>query len=180
MKTLPGAAAFILCTFILLGSAGCTCLAGSPLNGNLKVFPGSADEGPVQQPAPATGPLLSSPAQPAAPTERQLTVTAANSVFSIGLPAGYSEEREIRASKPIDIWFEYLPSENITLEVNGQIIPIPIRRTTAKTGYLSGVMQVKYVLKNQSVQGISYNLRMLPVDTTDKVPVVTREKWTAP
>jgi hypothetical protein len=170
----------VLCGIIILSGAGCTCLSNDPLKGNLKVMPGSVDEGQDQQAPPPGQPLLSAPAQPAAPVERQVTVTAANSVFSIGLPAGYTEEREITASKPIDVWFEYLPSENITLEVNGQVIQIPVRRTTARTGYLSGVTQVKYVLKNQSVQGISYNLRMMPLDTAGKVPVVTREKWTAP
>jgi len=180
MKARTAAITAIFCTVIILTTtAGCTCLPNDPLKGNLKVFPGTVDEGD-QQPAPSTQPLLSSPAQPASPVERQVTVTTSNSVFSIGLPAGYTEEREIRATRPIDIWFEYLPSENVTLEVNGQSVQVPVRRATAKTGYLTGVTHISYVLKNQSVQGISYNLRMVPVNTADKIPVTTTEKWTAP
>jgi hypothetical protein len=167
------------CVLTMLFTGGCTCLSPDPLHGNLKVFPGTPDEGQGQPPAASTQPQLSSPAQPASPVERQVTVTASNSVFSIGLPPGYTEEREIKASKPIDVWFEYLTND-MSLEVNGTAVPIPERRTTAKTGYFTGVTQLKYVMKNLSAQALSYNLHMLPTNAADKVPVVTREKWTAP
>lgn len=172
------AAAFVLCIGIILSAAACTCTPNDPLQGNLKVFPGNADEGAAQPSAPAVQQPAVSTAPPTQETTRQVTVTEANSYFSIGIPAGYTEERWITAARPIDIWFEYL-TPDMTLEVNGTQVQIPIRRTTAKTGYFPGVTQVKYVMKNTSAQYLSYNLRMLPVNI-DQVSVTTREKWTAP
>jgi len=100
-------------------------------------------------------------------------------VFSIGLPAGYREERSVTAQKPIDFWFEYITPE-MALEVNGRSVEIPVRRSTAKLGYTAGVYNFSYVLRNLSAQPLSYNLHMAPSKAGDAVPAVTREKWIAP
>lgn len=117
--------------------------------------------------------------QPNNPTERQVTVTEANSVFSIGLPPGYKEERQVNAQKPIDFWFEYL-TPDMSLEINGVAVEIPTRRSSTKLGYTSNVTSFSYVMKNLTSQTISYNLHMVPSKAGDSVPAVTREKWIAP
>jgi len=174
----------ILFTVILAVSAGCTCTPGDPLGGKIYSYSPATDTGEKQPgtftvPQTSTTPQQNSTAAQVQEVERQVTVTAGNSVFSIGLPPGYSEEREITASKPIDIWFEYL-APDMTLEINGSAVEIPARRTTAKTGYVAGATRLTYVIKNPSSQYLSYNLRMLPANAEDQVPVVTKEKWTAP
>lgn len=146
-----------------------------PLKGNIKVYP---PQSPDQQQPPVTPPATPPMTSQLQTTERHITVTANNSIFSIGLPPGYCEEREVSAQKPIDFWFEYL-TPDMSLEVNGNLIEIPIRRTD-KVGYTTNVTTFKYVLKNNSVQYRSYNLHMLPSKQGDSIPVVTREKWIAP
>jgi hypothetical protein len=118
--------------------------------------------------------------QPNNPVERQVTVTEANSVFSIGMPPGYTEERQVTAQRPIDFWFEYVPADNVTLEINGVDVQIPDRWSNARVGYASNVTSFSYVIKNSSMQAISYNLHMLPSKAGDSVPLVTKEKWSAP
>jgi|GEM_PF-470587 len=110
---------------------------------------------------------------------RNITVTAANSEFTIGIPPGYTEEREITASGPVDIWFKYL-TPDVSLEVNGEQIQIPERRTTAKLGLVQSTTRLEYRLKNPSSEYRSYSLMIMPVVSGNQVPVVTREKWTAP
>ena len=167
----------IVVPVILLQSA-CSAFACNPLQGEIKVYPGSKGKEPqqVQPPAPKVN---QPPAQTNSTTERQVTITESNSVFSIGLPAGYREERSVTAQKPIDFWFEYL-TPGMALEVNGQPVEIPVRRGTAKLGYTTNVYNFSYVLRNLSAQPLSYNLRMTPTKTGDSVPAVTREKWIAP
>lgn len=165
---------------VLLASA---CYTGrdDPLAGNIQVYPGNTGADNSQADQPSTQPALQTiqAAPSAETTERQVTVTASNSVFSIGLPPGYTEERTIKASEPIDIWFEYL-SADMSLELNGSRVDIPVRRTTEKLGYLPGITEAKYVMKNLSSQYLSYNLRMYPAGPATSVPLVTTEKWTAP
>lgn len=148
-----------------------------PLHGNLKVYPGSSEES-VQ--SPASPPQSNSPlGQTPAPTERHIVITESNSVFSIGLPAGYKEERTVITEKPVDFWFEYL-SADMSLEVNGAKVEIPTRRTSAKPGYTTAVTSFSYVMVNLSSQPLSYNLRITPSTQGDQVPARTTEKWTAP
>jgi hypothetical protein len=163
---------------VILLQSGCSAFACNPLQGDIKVYSGSKGEDP-QQIQPSAPPVNQSPAQSNSTMERQVTITESNSVFSIGLPAGYREERSVTAQKPIDFWFEYLTPE-MALEVNGQHIEIPVRRSTAKLGYTTNVYNFSYVLRNLSAQPLSYNLRMTPTKTGDTVPAVTREKWIAP
>jgi hypothetical protein len=156
-----------------------TTFACNPLQGGIKVY--SGDKGSEQNAMPPSAPSLSQPpVQPNNPTERQVTVTAANSIFSIGMPAGYTEERQVTAQKPIDFWLEYLPSENVTLQINGIDVQIPARWSNARIGYVSSVTSFNYVIRNSSTRAISYNLHMVPSKAGDSVPVVTKEKWGAP
>jgi hypothetical protein len=166
---------FALMALVLIASSAC-----NPLQGGIKVYPG-AGKGEVQEttPPPAT-PLTQSPVPTNNPTERQVTVTAGNSVFSIGMPAGYTEERQVTAQKPIDFWFEYLPTDNVTLAINGIATQMPARQGSARLGYTSNVTSFSYVIKNSSLQAISYNLHMAPSKAGDSVIVVTTEKWSAP
>lgn len=158
--------------------SGCNAFACDPLQGGIKTYSGSKGEEQqqAQPPAPSAGQPT---AQYNSTTERQITITESNSVFSIGLPAGYREERSVTAQKPIDFWFEYLTSE-MALEVNGHPVEIPVRRSTAKVGYTANVYNFSYVLRNLSAQPLSYNLHMAPSRAGDAVPAVTREKWIAP
>ena len=110
---------------------------------------------------------------------RNITVTSTNSEFTIGIPSGYTEEREITASGPVDIWFKYL-TPDVSLEVNGEQIQIPERRTTARLGLVQSTTRLEYRLKNPSSEYRSYSLMIMPSASGDHVSVVTHEKWTAP
>jgi len=160
---------------IMVLASGCKT---DPLPGGIKIYSdvkGGEQEQASQVPPPATTPT----APPVEPTERQVTVTEANSVFSIGLPPGYREERQVTAQKPVDFWFEYL-TPDMSLTVNGVPVEIPVRRSTGKVGFTSGVTGFSYVMKNLSGQYLSYNLRIVPSNPGEAVPMVTRETWTAP
>jgi hypothetical protein len=170
--------AVLAAVVILVMASGCQACTPDPLQGGIKVYSGNKgleQEQPAQvvpPPAPPTVP-------PANTTERQVTVTDANSVFSIGLPPGYREERQVNAQKPVDFWFEYLTPE-MSLTVNGVPVEIPIRRGTGKTGFTSSVTAFNYVMVNLSGQYLSYNLRVVPSKPGESVPMVTRETWKAP
>jgi hypothetical protein len=166
-------AAVIIVTFAM----GCSVFPNDPLQGNLKVFPGNSDEG--FQP-PSSPPVASPPSvQVSTPTERSIVITESNSVFSIGIPAGYKEERQVFAEKPVDYWFEYVSPET-TLQINGIKVEVPIRRTGARLGYTAGVTSFSYVMVNPTSQMVSYNLRITPSKKGEQVPASTIEKWTAP
>ncbi len=169
-----------LLVFVLSAVTLIACFACNPLPEGIKVFSGG-EKGGEQEPTPSLAPPLTQPpVQPNNPTERQVTVTSANSIFSIGMPPGYTEERQVSAQKPIDFWFEYLPTDNVSLEINGVAVEIPARRSSARLGYKTNVTGFSYVIKNRSSQVISYNLHMVPSKAGDSVPAVTREKWIAP
>ncbi len=102
-----------------------------------------------------------------------------NSEFTIGLPPGYTEEREITASKPVDIWFHYITPE-MSLMVNGDTVQMPVRKSGSKLGLTQGVTHLKYVLKSLSQNYQSYSLRILPSTQSGDVQVTTKEKWTTP
>jgi len=163
---------------VILIHSGCNAFACNPLQGGIKVYSGSKGE-EQQQVQPPAPPVNQTTALPNSTVERQITITESNSVFSIGLPAGYREERSVTAQKPIDFWFEYITPE-MALEVNGQPVEIPVRRSTAKVGYTTNVYNFSYILRNLSAQPLSYNLHMAPSRAGDSVQAVTREKWSAP
>lgn len=167
----------VLAAFMAILALAAACSApDDPLKGNLKVFPGGAGKGEQPPAAPPASP----PAPPAAgPVERSMVITESNSVFSIGLPPGYREERQVTAEKPVDFWFEYV-SPDVALQVNGASVEIPMRRTGARPGYTAGVTGFSYVMVNQTSQAVSYNLRIVPSRQGDQVPARTIEKWTAP
>ncbi len=169
---------FLLATTIAaLVLTGCAASSNDPLHGNLKVYPGSVDEG--QPPSNTNTAPAVAPSAKSDTTERHITITESNSVFSIGVPKGYHEERQVTADKPINYWFEYI-GENVTLTVNGNAVEVPVRRTTTKLGYTSSVTSFSYTIYNYSSAATSYNLRMTPSKAGDSVPAVTREKWIAP
>lgn len=163
---------------VILAQSACSTFACNPLQGGIKVYSGAKGE-EQQQAQPPAATVSQLPVQTSSTLERQITITESNSVFSIGLPAGYREERSVTAQKPVDFWFEYL-TPDMALEINGQPVEIPLRRSTAKLGYTAGVTNFSYVLRNLSAQPLSYNLRMTPTKTGDAVQAVTREKWIAP
>ncbi|MCX6006476.1 MAG: hypothetical protein NTZ34_04345 [Chloroflexi bacterium] len=166
---------FLLATVIAVSMlAGCVASCNDPLHGNFKVYPGTVEEG-----QPPSNTYTAPAVAPSDTTERHITITESNSVFSIGVPKGYREERQVTAEKPIDYWFEYI-GENVTLTVNGNDLEVPVRRTTTKLGYTSSVTSFSYTIYNYSSAATSYNLRMTPSKAGDSVPAVTREKWIAP
>ncbi|MDD5311799.1 MAG: hypothetical protein PHO26_02015 [Dehalococcoidia bacterium] len=168
--------ALIVLSAALIFTAACCANPANPLQGGIKTYPPASpdDQEITAPPAPPASPAI----QPAQTTERQVTVTAGNSVFSIGLPPGYKEERQVTAQKPIDFLFEYVTSD-MSLEVNGVPVETPLRWAD-KIGYTTNVTGFKYVMKNNSSQAVAYNLHMVPSKQGDSVPVVTKEKWTAP
>jgi len=112
--------------------------------------------------------------------ERHEIVTDANSVFSIGAPAvGYIEERQVTAQQPVNFWFEYL-NPDMSLTLNGVPVEITSQRGAGMTAFTSGVTSFNYVLRYNSKEQLSYNLRIVPSATGTSVPIVTRETWTAP
>ena len=81
----------LLQSFLVFALTAVMLIAGfacNPLPEGIKVFSGG-EKGSEQSPIPSLAPpVTQSPVQPNNPTERQVTVTAANSVFSIGMPSG--------------------------------------------------------------------------------------------
>lgn len=166
----------VLLSALLL--TGCATAGNDPLQGKIYTYSGTGKGEEAQQPV--TTPTATQPAlQQNETTERHITITESNSVFSIGVPKGYREERQVTAEKPVDFWFEYI-SQGIVLNVDGTNIEIPERRTTSKIGYKSSVTSFNYTLYNPTSEYISYNLRMTPSKAGDSVPAMTREKWVAP
>ncbi len=167
-----------ICLAACLLITGCVCAPPDPLGGKIHVV-GGGDEGKNGGTTTAPAPQLTQQqSTPGSTTERRITVSEGNSVFSIGLPPGYREERQVNAQKPIDFWFEYLNSD-MSLSVNGQPVEIPVR-WSGKIGYTRNVTSFSYVMKNNSGRTLSYNLRLVPSQAGEQVPAVTLEKWTVP
>ena len=176
----PSAAGVVLLAalIIITLAPGCQSCTPDPLQGGVKLY--SGDKGGEEDQLPQVTPPPAATQTPAVDTkERHETVTEANSVFSIGLPPGYREERQVNAQKPVDFWFEYLTPE-MSLTVNGASVEIPVRRGTDKVGFTSGVTSFSYVMKNLSAEYLSYNLHIVPSIPGEAVPMVTWETWTAP
>ena len=171
----------MLCAVAIAVTAGCA--PGDPLGG--KIYTATPTDETGEKPSSA----LSIPSPTASGTastqskvqeqERKVTLTKGNTEFSIGLPAGYTEEREITASKIVDVWFKYVTPE-MSLTVNGDAVQIPERRSQAKLGLVQGTTHVKYVMKSLSANYQSYSLCIVPSTQSGNVEVTTREKWTAP
>jgi len=109
--------------------------------------------------------------------ERNIIVDERNSIFSIGIPAGYTETTEVTAQAPIDFWFEYLPAEAY-LEVNGTEVQRNPHSWETKIRYTQSVTKFDYKIINTTGKYISYNLRLVPSTITASVPVVVRQRWT--
>lgn len=178
MKTLQPYILAALCTALSATAVSCTCGPLDPLQGGIKTYSGAKGEPQGQQPPAYVQPTPVSPAI-ANPVERHITVTASNSIFSIGIPAGYTEERIVTAQKPLNFWFEYLTADE-ELTVNGFRVEIPGRRSSAKLAYTTNTFGFNYVIKNLSQQAVSYNLHLEPSTPGESVPATTWEKWTAP
>jgi hypothetical protein len=164
---------------IVILASGCQACTPNPLQGGIKVYSGDKVPEQAQPPSQVPPAATPQPAPVADTTERHETVTDANSVFSIGLPPGYREERQVSAQKPVDFWFEYL-TPDMSLTLNGIPVEIPARRGSGKVGFTSGVIVFSYVMNNLSGQYLSYNLRIVPSKPGEAVNIVTRETWTAP
>jgi len=162
---------------VTLTAAGCQSCAPNPLPGGVQMYSGNKGQEPEQHPQ---TPLTQPTQQPETQTkDRHETVTEANSVFSIGVPPGYKEERQVTAQQPVNLWFEYLTSD-MSLTLNGVPVQITTQYGAGKTAFTSGVTSFSYVMKNNSTQYLSYNLRIVPSVSGASVPMVTKETWTAP
>jgi len=161
----------------MLLAAGCQSCAPNPLQGGIQSYSGSKWEEPQHPQTPPSQPAQQSKTQT---MERHEIVTDANSVFSIGAPAvGYIEERQVTAQQPVNFWFEYL-NPDMSLTLNGVPVEITSQRGAGMTAFTSGVTSFNYVLRYNSKEQLSYNLRIVPSATGTSVPIVTRETWTAP
>ncbi len=159
-------------------ASGCQSCASDPLHGQgVIIASGNKGAGEEQHPQ---APLSSQPAVSETQTkERHETVTEANSVFSIGVPPGFKEERRVTTQQPVNFWFEYL-SPDMSLTLNGVPMQIPVQYGTGKVAYTAGVTSFSYVMKNNTTQYLSYNLRIVPSVPGAQVPMVTKETWTGP
>jgi hypothetical protein len=172
-------ASFLACAAALIfAQLACVCAPADPLGGQIHVF-SSGEKGVEKQSDAGAVPVPQSPVQqPYGITQRYITVTEKDSIFSIGLPAGFREERQVTAQQPIDFWFEYLQS-GMELTVDGQSVEIP-ERWSKKIGYTQRVNRFSYVMVNKTGQSQAYNLHMVPSQTGSSVQVETTEKWSTP
>ncbi|MBN1375344.1 MAG: hypothetical protein JXA01_04240 [Dehalococcoidia bacterium] len=164
----------------VLFTAGCMPSCNDPLQGNIKVFSTGAkgEEETTADQNQVTAPIKTPPVKQEI-TKRYITITESNSIFSIGIPKGYREERRVEAEKPIDFWFEYVNPE-VELMVDGTPVEIPVRWTTEKLGFKSSVRSFSYTIYNSTSDFTSYNLHMVPTKTGEAVPAVTHEKYVVP
>jgi hypothetical protein len=160
-------------------SAGCSQSESNKPDVDVYTFPSKTDEPSTTSPQ-TQQPVDQEIPSPSADStndynERSIVVDEHNNVFSIGIPAGYEEKREIEAQKPVDIWFEYLPQE-IELEVDG----IKVERSGRwefKIHYSSSVTKLSYSAKNTSSEYLSYNLHIVPSTQGEAISVVVKEWW---
>lgn len=164
----------------MLFTAGCMQSCNDPLEGEIKVFSSGA-KGIEESPASPNQVTASTQIPPAANeySERYITITESNSIFSIGIPQGYREERRVESEKPIDFWFEYVNPE-VELVVDGSPVEIPVRWSTDKLGFKSSVRSFSYTIYNSTSDFTSYNLHMAPSKAGEAVKAVTREKYVVP
>jgi hypothetical protein len=165
----------------LLFQAGCGKPGPDEPDVNVYTFPHGTEEPSAQSPQtqqPGDQPPSSSTADSTNEyNERSIVVDDHNNVFPIGIPAGYTEKREIKAEKPVDIWFEYLPQE-VELEVDGEKVQRSSDRWEFKINYISGVTEFNYIARNTSSQYLSYNLYITPAQHGASIAVVVKEWWT--
>jgi hypothetical protein len=107
---------------------------------------------------------------------RNEVVTEQNSVFSIGIPANYTEKTEVTAEKPVNFWFEYVP-DDMQLKVDNQIVQRDPTQWEFKLRYTENVTKFKYEARNDSSGMMSYNLYIIPSDAGDSVPVTVTQKY---
>ncbi len=174
----PALPAILAAAVLLATASGCQSCAPDPLQGQgVKIYSGNKGVAEQQHPQ---APPSSQPAVPETQTkERHEVVTEANSVFSIGVPPGYKEERRVTTQQPVNFWFEYL-TPDMSLTLNGVPVQITVQYGAGKTAYTEGVTGFSYVMKNTSKQYLSYNLRIVPSTPGAQAPMVTSETWTAP
>jgi hypothetical protein len=148
---------------------------------NVPIYTFSPNDVPAttSSPGPSSNPPLGAARPSEENVERNITVTDQNSVFSIGMPAGYLESTEINAEKPVDYWFEYLPAEAI-LEVDGKEIARDASKWETKLAYAKSVTRFSYRITNKSGGAISYNLHLSPSTPGAGIPVKIKQKWTPP
>jgi hypothetical protein len=107
---------------------------------------------------------------------RNEVVTEQNSIFSIGIPAKYTEKTEVTADKPVDFWFEYVP-DNMQLKVNNQLVPRDPTKWETKLSYTQNVTKFNYEAKNPGNEMISYNLHIVPSTGNEQVKVKVVQKY---
>jgi hypothetical protein len=167
---------FIL-TFVIAGifMGACNQLPGGT---NIPIYTvPPQNEKRNQVPPPSSPPQAHPSTKPTDQTiTRTIVIDERNYVFGIGLWAGYIEEREITAQRPIDIWFEYIPDE-MQLEINGVTIQRSQFSREYKPGYTAGVTNLRYKATNPTVKDMSYNLYLIPSRSGDSVSAIVKEKW---
>jgi hypothetical protein len=163
----------VLCILML------SCRQAPPQTDDVPVytFPPQGDQPETDiTPEPETPAATETPDNNDGYTVRNIVVDRNNSIFSIGIPAGQSEETEVTAEKPIDFWFEYLPAE-ASLEVNGEKIQRDPFHWETKVSYTTAVTDFEYRIDNTTGNYISYNLHLVPSASGETVPVVIRQRW---
>jgi hypothetical protein len=107
---------------------------------------------------------------------RNEVVTEQNNVFSIGVPANYTEKTELIAQKPVNFWFEYVP-DDMQLKVDNQIVQRDPTRWEFKLRYTENVTKFKYEARNDSSGMMSYYLHVMPSNAGDSVQVTVTQRY---
>ena len=170
----------MLSLIILLATPISSCTQPASCEAPAKIYTYPPSDPSANQPStnvPANTPptIFQSPELSKDFVERTIVVDNRNNTFSIGVPPGTTEEREIVAQKAMDFWFEYVP-DDLKLVVDGN----PVERSghwESKISYKTGVNSFKYTASNPTAQYFSYNLNLIPNKAGESVPVKIRERW---
>jgi hypothetical protein len=168
---------YLLLVSAIFSMALLSCRQSSQQPGDIPIY-----TFPPQQNQPGAEPGSSTPVTPLPPDTkgdyivRNIVVDERNSIFSIGIPAGYREQTEVTAQKPIDFWFEYLLAD-AKLEVNGVEVQRDPFRWETKIKYTTSTFKFEYQITNKTGNSISYNLHLVPTVPGQSVPVVVRQRW---
>jgi hypothetical protein len=147
-----------------------SCKSSAP---NVPIYFYPPGSGGTPTPAPASTPTPNTDEQT---VERNIVIDQKNNIFSIGIPAGWKEQTEVVAEKPIEFWFEYLSSD-VKLLVNGREVQRNPATFETRIGYTRNATKFDYQISNTTISSISYNLHMIPSDLSQSVHAVVRQKW---
>jgi hypothetical protein len=166
----------LLLAFVIVAGSAVSCAQPTPNVPVILVPPPPSTNQPLQ-PSPTPGGSKPPTLYDTSPVTHNVVVNASNTIFTIGIPIGYQENTTVVAEKPVDFWFQYLPS-NVVLEVNGKVAPRDPTTFETKIGYTKNVTQFSYQIVNTTGSIVDYALNMVPSTTGQSIPVTVTQTWT--